>query len=72
MNWEVERDNSGRVVRMWWKGSGGKPKTRAMVRPGVAPCPSCGFLFGWHTQGCSNKPTSNTSNSSETQDLNNA
>lgn len=59
MNWEVERDNAGRTIRLWWKGSGGKPKTRMLARPGVAPCPSCGFLFGWHTGAC--KRNSDTS-----------
>lgn len=50
MNWQLERDNAGRPVRLWWRGSGAKPvEPWAPVNRG---CPSCGMPLGWHKLGC--------------------
>lgn len=50
MNWQIERDSAGMPVRMWWLGSGGKPKKpEAPVNPG---CACCGMPHGWHRLGC--------------------
>ena len=54
MNWQIERDNAGRPIRMWWMGSGGKPKQPdAPVNRG---CPDCGMPNGWHKRACARSP----------------
>lgn len=50
-NWAIERDETGRAVRMVYMGRIA-PKRPEPPPPG---CPGCGFHFGWHKRGCSHR-----------------
>lgn len=51
MPWDIERDEAGTTVRMWWvPGDWVKPNAPYVPKP--TPCPSCGFINGWHTRKC--------------------
>lgn len=54
MSWAIERDDTGRAVRMVYMGVTGKREAKPLRRE--EGCSGCGFHFGWHKRGCDKRP----------------
>lgn len=59
MTWEIERDENGEAVRMWWRGPD-EETFGELLQAELSRCAECAYPNGWHKRSCSRLSSDST------------